>query len=75
MDDLISQKQQQASLVQAWESARQADKSTSQGRAIMLFTVVTIVFVSSTRKINLTDHLLTPTPGSSFLHLKHIRNE
>ncbi|EAA34322.3 hypothetical protein GE21DRAFT_3573 [Neurospora crassa] len=45
MDDLIFQKQQQASLVQAWESARQADESTSQGRAIMLFTVVTIVFV------------------------------
>lgn len=52
MDDLISQKQQQASLVQAWESVRQADESTSQGRAIMMFTVVTIVFVSSNRKLN-----------------------
>lgn len=46
MDDLMAQKQQQANLVQAWESARQASETTSQGRAIMMFTVVTIIFVS-----------------------------
>ncbi|KAK1773784.1 hypothetical protein QBC45DRAFT_455261 [Copromyces sp. CBS 386.78] len=45
MDDLMSQKQHQASLVQAWESVRQANETTSQGRAIMMFTIVTIIFV------------------------------
>ncbi|KAK3396851.1 hypothetical protein B0T20DRAFT_414617 [Sordaria brevicollis] len=45
MSDLVAQKQQQASLVQAWESARQANESARQGRAIMMFTVVTVIFV------------------------------
>jgi hypothetical protein len=31
--------------VQAWESARQAEEVVRQGRAIMMFTIITIVFV------------------------------
>lgn len=45
VNDLLSFKQQQASVVQAWESVRQAEESVSQGRAVMMFTIVTIVFV------------------------------
>jgi len=47
VNDLLSLKQQQASIVQAWESVRRADESVSQGRAIMIFTIVTIIFVST----------------------------
>ncbi|KAK3291576.1 uncharacterized protein B0H64DRAFT_366930 [Chaetomium fimeti] len=43
--DLLSLKQQQASVVQAWESARQAEEAVRQGRAIMMFTIITIVFL------------------------------
>ncbi|KAK3396852.1 hypothetical protein B0T20DRAFT_244041 [Sordaria brevicollis] len=45
VNDLLSLKQQQASVVQAWESVRQAEESVSQGRAVMMFTIVTIVFL------------------------------
>ncbi|KAH6856111.1 hypothetical protein B0I37DRAFT_302218 [Chaetomium sp. MPI-CAGE-AT-0009] len=43
--DLLSLKQQQASVVQACESARQAEEAVRQGRAIMMFTIITIVFL------------------------------
>ncbi|EGO56225.1 hypothetical protein NEUTE1DRAFT_43839, partial [Neurospora tetrasperma FGSC 2508] len=45
INDLVNLKQQHASLIKAQESMRQADESTSQGRAVMMFTVVTIIFV------------------------------
>ncbi|KAF3019773.1 hypothetical protein E8E14_011476 [Neopestalotiopsis sp. 37M] len=43
--DLLELKQQQAGVVQAWQSVRQSDEANSQGRAIMVFTIVTIVFL------------------------------
>ncbi|KAI1338032.1 hypothetical protein F5Y15DRAFT_388740 [Xylariaceae sp. FL0016] len=43
--DLLQLKQQQASVVQAWQSVKQADEAIRQGRSIMMFTVVTIVFL------------------------------
>lgn len=46
VNDLLSLKQQQASVVQAWESVKQAEEAVRQGRAIMMFTVITIIFVS-----------------------------
>jgi hypothetical protein len=43
--DLLGLKQQQAGVVQAWQGVREAEESLNQGRAIMMFTIVTIVFV------------------------------
>ncbi|KAK4175046.1 hypothetical protein QBC36DRAFT_332283 [Triangularia setosa] len=45
VNDLLSLKQQQASVVQAWESVKQAEEAVRQGRAIMMFTVITIIFL------------------------------
>ncbi|KAI1778572.1 hypothetical protein F4818DRAFT_456368 [Hypoxylon cercidicola] len=42
---LLELKQQQASVVQAWQAVQQSDESVRQGRAIMMFTVVTIIFL------------------------------
>jgi hypothetical protein len=42
---LLSMKQQQASVVQTWQAVRQSDETIKQGRSIMTFTLVTIVFV------------------------------
>jgi hypothetical protein len=47
LNDLLALKQQQASVVQAWQSVKQSEEAVSQGRAIMVFTIVTIFFVSS----------------------------
>lgn len=43
--DLLELKQQQASVMQAWQAVNQANKTIKQGRSIMMFTLVTIVFV------------------------------
>jgi hypothetical protein len=43
VNDLLSLKHQQAS---AWESVNQAEEAASQTRSIMMFTVITVVFVS-----------------------------
>lgn len=40
-------KQQQASVVQAWQSIRHGEEAVKQGRAVMIFTVITIIFVSN----------------------------
>ncbi|KAK3990762.1 hypothetical protein QBC44DRAFT_324721 [Cladorrhinum sp. PSN332] len=45
VNDLLQLKQQQASVVQAWESVKQAEEAVRQGRAIMMFTVMTIIFL------------------------------
>lgn len=45
LDSLLSLKQQQASAVQAWQSIRHGEEAVKQGRAIMIFTVITIIFV------------------------------
>ncbi|KAI5921922.1 hypothetical protein F4810DRAFT_307955 [Camillea tinctor] len=42
--DLLELKQQQASVVQAWQSVKQSEETIKQGRSIMMFTLVTIVF-------------------------------
>ncbi|KAI1373718.1 hypothetical protein F4677DRAFT_186798 [Hypoxylon crocopeplum] len=42
---LLDLKQQQASVVQAWQAVKQSNESVKQGRSIMMFTVVTIVFL------------------------------
>ncbi|KAI0009457.1 hypothetical protein F4779DRAFT_617633 [Xylariaceae sp. FL0662B] len=45
LENLLSLKQQQASIVEAKASLQRADESVKQGRAIMAFTVVTIFFL------------------------------
>ncbi|RYP93877.1 hypothetical protein DL770_000073 [Monosporascus sp. CRB-9-2] len=43
--DLLELKQQQASVVQAWQAVKQSEETVRQGRSIMVFTIVTIVFL------------------------------
>ncbi|KAI0391546.1 hypothetical protein F5Y17DRAFT_460726 [Xylariaceae sp. FL0594] len=42
---LLDMKQQQASLVQAWQAVKQSEESIKQSRSIMVFTLATIVFL------------------------------
>ncbi|TGO28752.1 hypothetical protein BPAE_0023g00170 [Botrytis paeoniae] len=43
--DLLTLKQQQASIIEATASLDRADESVHQGRSIMVFTVITIIFL------------------------------
>ncbi|KAI1469067.1 uncharacterized protein F4812DRAFT_318490 [Daldinia caldariorum] len=43
--DLLGLKQQQAGVVQAWQAVRQSDETNKQGQSIMMFTLVTIIFL------------------------------
>ncbi|KAI0127629.1 hypothetical protein BJ170DRAFT_381106 [Xylariales sp. AK1849] len=43
--DLLDLKSQQAGVVQAWQSVQQSNEAIKQGRSIMVFTVVTIIFL------------------------------
>ncbi|KAI1407149.1 hypothetical protein F5Y13DRAFT_206631 [Hypoxylon sp. FL1857] len=43
--DLLELKQQQASVVQAWQAVKQSEATIQQGRSIMMFTLVTIIFL------------------------------
>ncbi|KAI2780008.1 hypothetical protein F4815DRAFT_166294 [Daldinia loculata] len=43
--DLIELKQQQASVFQAWQTGKQSEESIRQGRSVMMFTLVTIIFL------------------------------
>ncbi|KKY38441.1 putative ankyrin repeat protein [Diaporthe ampelina] len=45
VNDLLSLKQQQASVVQAYEAMKQGEETVRQGKAIMVFTVMTILFL------------------------------
>jgi hypothetical protein len=45
LKDLLTLKQQQAGVIEAREAVKQATETLKQGRSIMLFTVVTIVFL------------------------------
>ena len=45
LKDLLTLKQQQAGAIEAREAVKQATETLKQGRSIMLFTVVTIVFL------------------------------
>lgn len=45
LKDLLTLKQQQAGVIEAREAVKQATETLKQGRSIMLFTVVTIIFL------------------------------
>ncbi|KAI1817660.1 hypothetical protein GGS20DRAFT_599259 [Poronia punctata] len=42
---LLNMKQQQASVIQAWQSVKQSEESIKEGRSIMILTLATIVFL------------------------------
>lgn len=44
--ELLDMKQQQSGIIEAKAAIRRADESVVQGRSIVVFTVVTIFFVS-----------------------------
>lgn len=46
LDYLISLKQQQVTVVQAWQSMKEAEDTRKQNVTLLVFTVVTVVFVS-----------------------------
>ncbi|KAL2284203.1 hypothetical protein FJTKL_09172 [Diaporthe vaccinii] len=45
LDHLLNLKQQQASVFQTWQSTKQAEETMRQGEAIIIFTVMTIIFL------------------------------
>ncbi|RYP64820.1 hypothetical protein DL771_008600 [Monosporascus sp. 5C6A] len=45
LDHLLSLKQQQASVIQAWQSIMIGEEAVEQGRAIIIFTTMTIIFL------------------------------
>lgn len=45
LKDLLTLKQQQAGVIEAREAVKQGQETLRQGKSIILFTVVTIVFV------------------------------
>lgn len=45
LDYLISLKQQQVTVVQAWQSMKQGEDNQKQNITLLVFTVVTVVFV------------------------------
>jgi hypothetical protein len=51
LKDLLTLKQQQAGVIEAREAVKQAAETLKQGQSIMLFTVVTIIFVSPSRPL------------------------
>ncbi|KAH7399882.1 hypothetical protein BKA64DRAFT_467978 [Cadophora sp. MPI-SDFR-AT-0126] len=75
LKDLLDLKQQQASIIEAKYALKRADESVSQGRSIMLFTIVTIVFLplsfmSSVFGMNTKD--FADAKGGPNMSLKHI---
>lgn len=50
LDYLISLKQQQVTVVQAWQSMKQGEDNQRQNLTLLVFTVVTVVFVSSSAR-------------------------
>lgn len=61
LSHLLSLKQQQASVIQAWQSIKQGEEGVKQGRSIMVFTTMTIIFVSTyPRELTLPPPVGTP---------------
>ncbi|KAK0638574.1 hypothetical protein B0T16DRAFT_227142 [Cercophora newfieldiana] len=45
IDDLVSLKQQQITILQTWQSAEQGEEAVKQGKALPIFTMFTIIFL------------------------------
>lgn len=67
-------KQQQSNIIEAQAAIRRADESVLQGRSIVVFTVVTIFFVSSTYR-HFANNSLIKTASTVFFrqHFWHER--
>jgi hypothetical protein len=52
LKDLLTLKQQQSGIFEAREAVKQATETLKQGRSIMLFTVVTIIFVGLASRVD-----------------------
>jgi hypothetical protein len=74
LKDLLTLKQQQAGVVEAREAVKQATETLKQGRSIMLFTVVTIIFASYTIPIEV-ERLINFAIGTSLILRQHLRHE
>jgi hypothetical protein len=46
--ELLDMKQQQANIIEAKAAIKRADETVMQGRSIVVFTVITIIFVCGT---------------------------
>lgn len=76
MNDLLGLKQQQAGIVQAYEAMKQGEETVRQGKAIMVFTVMTIVFVGDYSQVQTKSIRLTVEfPVATFVHDQRFRNE
>ncbi|RYP56855.1 hypothetical protein DL771_011559 [Monosporascus sp. 5C6A] len=65
--DLLDLKQQQASVVQAWQAVKQAEQSTRQGRSIAMFTRLIVIFLPLSFAISLLAMDVANLPGWSTL--------
>lgn len=75
LDHLLNLKQQQASVFQTWQSTKQAEETMRQGRAIIIFTVMTIIFVSADFPIGSREICSLDTIAATWLHRKHLWHE
>jgi hypothetical protein len=55
--NLLNLKTKAASLAEAQSAKKEAQAATTQGRAVMLFTIITVIFVSLIATITLTTHI------------------
>jgi hypothetical protein len=72
---LLDLKQKQASVSEADYARQEAVETTSQGRIILVFTSVTIVFVSSYAVCTLWDDTYGWISATAFIHLGDIQHE
>jgi hypothetical protein len=75
VDELISFKQQQAGVVQACQATKQGQETAMQGKAIMVFTVMTIIFVSTVFLICMTPNHTSDLLVTAIIHVKSLRYE
>jgi uncharacterized protein YoxC len=75
VDELISLKQQQAGVVQAYQATKQGQETAMQGKAIMVFTVMTIIFVSTVFLICMTPNHTSDFSVTAIIHVKSLRYE
>ena len=75
VDELINLKQQQAGVVQAYQATKQGEETAMQGKAIMVFTVMTIIFVSTDFLSCMTPNQTSDLSVTAIIHVKFIRYE
>lgn len=74
MGYLLGLKQQQASVHQAWQAILQQREASKQSRALIVFTVITIVFVRPSQRVSRKAIPLTYL-ASPLIHVQRLRHE